>query len=186
MSFQSTIELEKQSSELESSTIGEEPQQVTTPVQFKYPNPKRSKQELTCMQQEVVKCMQLLSEVVSARDEHTVFGEHIAHKMRSSKKSHLEISLAQHHIHEILLNLEMGMYQGNLRPTSIRIPSSHLYMASSPSPTASTSTDGEMYNNNSSIDPTNISSSNEENECRNMGAGNSEDVRSYLKNFTFL
>lgn len=138
------------------------------------------------MQQEAVKCMKSLSEVVSARDEHTVFGEHVAHKMRSSKRSHLEITIAQHHIHEILLNLEMGMYQGNLRHTSTLIPSSSLYMTSSPSPSASTSTDGEMFNNNSSIYPTNISSSNGENECRNMDAGNSEDVRSFVKTFTFL
>jgi len=132
-----------------------------------------------------VKCMQSLSEVVSARDEHTVFGEHVAHKMRSSKRSHLEISIAQHHIHEILLKLEMGMYQGNQRPTSVRLPSSHHYVATSPSPSA-TSTDGEMYNNISSIPPSNISSSNEENECTDMGVGNVEDVRSYFTNVTSL
>lgn len=46
----------------------------------------------------------------SRRDEHSVFGELVANRLRKCGKSHHEIVTAQHKIEGILFDLEMGAY----------------------------------------------------------------------------
>ncbi|XP_073975988.1 uncharacterized protein [Rhodnius prolixus] len=50
-----------------------------------------------------------LSEVLNQRDEYSIYGEHIAAKLRA-QKSRKEVSTAQYQIDHILFNLEMGRY----------------------------------------------------------------------------
>ncbi|XP_073997572.1 uncharacterized protein isoform X2 [Rhodnius prolixus] len=50
-----------------------------------------------------------LSEVLIQRDEYSIYGEHIAAKLRA-QKSRKEVSIAQYQIDNILFNLEMGRY----------------------------------------------------------------------------
>lgn len=52
--------------------------------------------------------MKKLTEVVSTRDEFSVYGEHIANKLRSSGRSHREIAIAQNRIDQVCFNLIMG------------------------------------------------------------------------------
>ncbi|XP_076756616.1 uncharacterized protein LOC143426831 [Xylocopa sonorina] len=59
---------------------------------------------------EALKCMKTLIEAISKRDEFSVYGEHIANKLRNSRKSHREIAIAQNHIDRICFNLIMGTY----------------------------------------------------------------------------
>ena len=57
--------------------------------------------------------MKSLSEAVTKRDEYAVYGEHVAHKMRNCRRNRIEISLAQYYINEIILNLDMGVYENS-------------------------------------------------------------------------
>lgn len=117
--------------------------------------------------------MQSLSGVITARDEHTVFGEHIANKMRNCKRSHMEISIAQHYIHDILLRLEMGIYD-NGNPSLILpqfFPSQ--YPSNSPSPSTSNTSDSDFVTRS-------LSNPTLDSECT------SEDVRSFVNSFTTL
>ncbi|CAL7941797.1 unnamed protein product [Xylocopa violacea] len=59
---------------------------------------------------EALRCMKALIEAISKRDEFSVYGEHIANKLRNSRKSHREIAIAQNHIDRICFNLIMGTY----------------------------------------------------------------------------
>ncbi|XP_076050871.1 uncharacterized protein LOC143031204 isoform X2 [Oratosquilla oratoria] len=48
---------------------------------------------------------------VAKRDEHSVFGEHVANKLRNCGRSRRDIAIAQHRIEGILFDLEMGIYE---------------------------------------------------------------------------
>lgn len=81
-------------------------------LNFRIPAPKRSK-KITNEDgsvQEALQCMNALIERISKRDDHSVYGEHVGNKLRSCGRSIFEISIAQHHIDEILFNLTMGAY----------------------------------------------------------------------------
>lgn len=54
--------------------------------------------------------MRSLSEAVTKRDAFSIFGEHVAASLRSSNRPQLEISVAQHHISEILFRLQIGSF----------------------------------------------------------------------------
>lgn len=54
--------------------------------------------------------MKTLADTVSKRDEYTVYGEHIANKLRNSGRSRLEIASAQNAIDNICFKLLMGEY----------------------------------------------------------------------------
>ena len=54
--------------------------------------------------------MKTLTEMVSNRDEYTVYGEHVANKLRSCGRSKLEVAIAQHHVDDICFKLTMGEY----------------------------------------------------------------------------
>lgn len=79
---------------------------------FRIPAPKRSKKIANedGSVQEALQCMKTLTERVSKRDDYSVYGEHVGNKLRSCGRSSFEISIAQHHIDEVLFNLTMGAY----------------------------------------------------------------------------
>lgn len=54
--------------------------------------------------------MKTLTEAVTQRDEFSVYGEHIAYKLRNCGKNPVEISLAQREIDDIIIKLQMGKY----------------------------------------------------------------------------
>ncbi|XP_075214087.1 uncharacterized protein LOC142320273 [Lycorma delicatula] len=60
--------------------------------------------------QDAYKCMKVLTENLSNRDEFTVYGEHIANKLRLSGRSRMEIAIAEHHIDDICFKLTMGEF----------------------------------------------------------------------------
>ncbi|XP_063809066.1 RNA-binding protein 26 isoform X2 [Pseudophryne corroboree] len=55
------------------------------------------------------------SDIGEKRDEYTVFGEHVANKLRKGKSNH-EVWVAQHHINMVLFNFEMGVFAQNNVP----------------------------------------------------------------------
>lgn len=61
-------------------------------------------------QEDILPVIKSLCENVLKRDEHDVFGEHIANKLRNCRKSWQEKAIAQHKINNILFQLEMGLF----------------------------------------------------------------------------
>ncbi|XP_014272948.1 uncharacterized protein [Halyomorpha halys] len=54
--------------------------------------------------------MKTLTDMVSNRDEYTVYGEHLANRLRNCGRSKLEVAIAQHCIDEVCFKLTMGGY----------------------------------------------------------------------------
>lgn len=54
----------------------------------------------------------------SNRDQFSVYGEHVANKLRNCGRSHLEIAIAENEINNILFKLSMGLYTQQLQGTS--------------------------------------------------------------------
>jgi hypothetical protein len=118
-------------------TNGHEQEENTDKTsKYRIPAPKRSK-KITNEDgnvQEALQCMKTLTERVSKCDDYSVYGEHVGNKLRSCGRSNFEISIAQHHIDEILFNLTMGAY--GQHPYSSTYSTHH---ARSHSPATSTS-----------------------------------------------
>ncbi|XP_069672814.1 uncharacterized protein [Periplaneta americana] len=57
---------------------------------------------------EAFSCMKTLTEIVSKRDDYSVYGEHIANRLRNSGRSKFEIAIAQHEIDNICFKLTVG------------------------------------------------------------------------------
>jgi hypothetical protein len=58
--------------------------------------------------------MRLLTESMTKPDAFSIFGEHVAASLRSSNRPQLEKSVAQHHISEILLRLQIGSFASQI------------------------------------------------------------------------
>lgn len=93
---------------------------------------------------EAYQCMKTLTEVVSARDQFHVYGEHVGNKLRNCGRNMLEIATAQHNIDNILFDLAMGRFERpdftNTRSRNITYASSSFHSpfstaSYSPSPT---------------------------------------------------
>lgn len=54
--------------------------------------------------------MKTFAAQAARRDEYSVFGEHIANRLRKCGRSHYEMVIAQHKIENIVFDLEMGAY----------------------------------------------------------------------------
>ncbi|XP_055851255.1 uncharacterized protein LOC129915640 isoform X2 [Episyrphus balteatus] len=61
--------------------------------------------------EDALKCIKTLLDENDKRDEHSVYGEHIANKLRNCNRSNSDIAIAQHHIENIVFNLSMGVYR---------------------------------------------------------------------------
>lgn len=74
-----------------------------------------------------------MTKVVSSRDE-VVYGEHVANKWRTSRRSCIEISLAQREIDVIFLKIEVVIYRrvGGVPKAPLHVKSPQI--SSSPSP----------------------------------------------------
>lgn len=59
-------------------------------------------------ERETIKCIK--TETSTERDEFSVYGEHIANKLRNSGRSRKEIAVAQNLIDRVCFNLTMGAY----------------------------------------------------------------------------
>ncbi|XP_050711229.1 uncharacterized protein LOC126995585 [Eriocheir sinensis] len=57
--------------------------------------------------------MKTFAAQAAERDEHSVFGEHVANRLRKCGRSHYDTVIAQHKIENILFDLEMGAYDRN-------------------------------------------------------------------------
>ncbi|CAH1105293.1 unnamed protein product [Psylliodes chrysocephalus] len=75
--------------------------------------------------------MKTLADTVSKRDEYTVYGEHIANKLRNSGRSKLEIASAQTAIDYICFKLLMGEFC-NIRSTASSSAASSIIVLGSP------------------------------------------------------
>lgn len=149
----------------------DEPQVVESEApQFKTPNlsNKRFKKNDVSPIQEAVSCMKSLA---SSRDEYTLFGELIANKLRNCNRPKLEISLAQHNIHSVILRLEMGMYAGQV-PSVL--------------PTATSSSSTTSKSNHSESSCSYASSPAFEENHENTDHGVSENIYTYLNTLTDL
>lgn len=62
--------------------------------------------------QNALHCMKTLLDTSAKRDEHSIFGEHVANKIRTCSRDNSEINIAQHHIENIVFNLCTGVYNG--------------------------------------------------------------------------
>ncbi|XP_055910291.1 uncharacterized protein LOC129944692 [Eupeodes corollae] len=74
------------------------------------------------LENDTLKCMKSLIDVVNKHDEFSVYGDYIADKMRNCGRSQKEIHIAQHHIDNVTFNLIMGVYG---RGATITPPSSN-------------------------------------------------------------
>jgi hypothetical protein len=64
--------------------------------------------------QEALQCMRSLSEAVTKQDAFSISGKHIAASLQSSNRPQLEISVAQHHISELLFCLQIGSFASQI------------------------------------------------------------------------
>lgn len=69
------------------------------------------------------------SEIISTRDENSVFGEYVANKLRKRNKPKVEVSQTQRYINDILFSLDMGLLAAEIpsihtqHPPSISVSS---------------------------------------------------------------
>ncbi|XP_075055979.1 RNA-binding protein 26 isoform X3 [Mixophyes fleayi] len=54
-------------------------------------------------------------DISEKRDEYTIFGEHVANRLRKGRSSQ-EVLVAQHHINMVLFNFEVGMFAQHYEP----------------------------------------------------------------------
>lgn len=80
---------------------------------------------------EALKCTKTLADTVSKRDEYTIYGEHIANKLRNSGRSKLEVASAQNAIDNICFKLLMGEFC-NLRSTASSSAANSIIVLGSP------------------------------------------------------
>ncbi|XP_055591253.1 uncharacterized protein LOC129743292 [Uranotaenia lowii] len=59
--------------------------------------------------EQAVKCMKMLCDNVSARDEYSAFGDYIANKLRNSSRPKMETAVAQKKMNDILFELDLGL-----------------------------------------------------------------------------
>lgn len=153
---------------------------------FKTPRgctPKRVRKNEDSAAQQAVNCLKSLSEVVNTRDEHSVYGEYVANKIRNCNKSRMEISLAQRYINDILFRLDMGMLAAEIQ--TIQMPPS----TSSSSVTSLTSyVSQESYGSNSSTPSASLEvvgdvQLEQQLEIRD---GMNNDIRDFVTNYTSL
>ena len=69
----------------------------------------KKKQKEGAAIQDAIQCMKTLTENTSNRDSFAVYGEHVAHKLWSCDCDYT-ITVAQHHIDNVLFNLGIGTY----------------------------------------------------------------------------
>ncbi|XP_066965442.1 uncharacterized protein [Macrobrachium rosenbergii] len=109
----STVSPERQvaevDSEQETDAVIESPYQAETPQSASPPRRSSAKRPADEVK-EAFHLMKSLAQHVTTRDEYHVSGENVAHKLRACGRSKREISMAQHKINEIILNLEMGYF----------------------------------------------------------------------------
>ncbi|XP_055851525.1 uncharacterized protein LOC129915859 isoform X2 [Episyrphus balteatus] len=60
--------------------------------------------------EDALQCIKSMQNKIAKRDEHSIFGELIAHNIRICNPSKKEIAIAQHHIENVIFNLTMGVY----------------------------------------------------------------------------
>ncbi|XP_077288980.1 uncharacterized protein LOC143913199 [Arctopsyche grandis] len=73
------------------------------------------------VEEEFIPSNSLISEQsVSNRDQFSVYGEHVANKLRNCGRSHLETAIAENEINNILFKLSMGLYTQQLEGTSLQ------------------------------------------------------------------
>lgn len=101
---------------------------------FLFPSKPKKKRTDDANATETFRCAKSSAEIVTERDEYTVYGEHIANKLRNSGRSRFEIAIAQHEIDDICFKLNMGAFyqmaqsfaqsSSSSRSTAISPPSS--------------------------------------------------------------
>lgn len=151
---------------------------------FKTPRgctPKRVRKNEDSAAQQAVNCLKSLSEVVNSRDEHSVYGEYVANKIRNCNKSRMEISLAQRYINDILFRLDMGMLAAEIK--TMMPPSTSCSSVTSPTSYVSQ----ESYCSNSSTPSANLEvvdvQLQQQLEIRD---GMNDDIRDFVTNYTSL
>lgn len=94
---------------------------------FRPPNiairPKKKSKNDDTVVREAVECMRTLTNTVGKRDSFTVYGEHVANKLRECGSKYA-VTIAQHHIDNILFNLGIGNYTPGNSPGFPSHPSS--------------------------------------------------------------
>lgn len=86
----------------------------TTPNRiFHIPPPKDNRKRRQAQADEAFNVMRDMEEVVSKRDEFSIYGELVANKLRKfTSSSPRSVALAQRSINEIIFNLEIEQYPG--------------------------------------------------------------------------
>lgn len=116
---------------------------------FKTPRnpPKRVRKNEDSPAQQAVNCMKSLSEIVTTRDEHSVFGEYVANKVRNCNRPRVEVSLAQRYINDILFRLDMGLLAAEIPSIQTpHTPSTSISSIASHSPSSYVSQDSYCSN----------------------------------------
>ncbi|XP_055903123.1 uncharacterized protein LOC129939217 [Eupeodes corollae] len=84
--------------------------------------------------EDALQCIKTLLDESGKRDEHSIYGEHIAHKLRTSNRSKNDIAIAQHHIENIVFNLTMGVYAQEASSDALEANSKSVIPSSVPDP----------------------------------------------------
>ncbi|XP_069693627.1 uncharacterized protein [Periplaneta americana] len=93
----------------EDETISNDTSTVNEEILRSPPRKKTNLADEPC-RKEAFNYMKTLTEKFSKRDDYSVYGEHIANRLRNSGRSKFEIAIAQHEIDNICFKLTMGAF----------------------------------------------------------------------------